>query len=67
MAGNNLPTVICCFCGEPELNDEALTLRVSAIEMGNEAQVLFAHKKCFVRSLHSSVPLHPALVGAVDE
>lgn len=67
MAGNNLSTVVCCFCGEPELSYEALTLRASALEMGDEAQVLFAHKKCFAQSLHSSVPLHPDFVGAVDE
>lgn len=67
MAGNNLSDVICCFCGEPERIDEALTLRANAIDMGDESQVMFAHKSCFARSLHSSVPLHPALVGALDE
>jgi len=62
MAGSNVISVICCFCGEPEIRGHAVLLRVSTLEMDDEVQELFAHKTCLIKALHPSFPLHPELV-----
>ena len=62
MAGSNVISVICCFCGEPEIHGNAVLLRASTLEMEDEVQELFAHKTCLTKVLHPSVPLHPELI-----
>jgi hypothetical protein len=58
MDGNKFNTVICCFCGEPEVHQEAILLKVVLPRMEDETQTLFAHTKCFRESMHPFVPLN---------
>jgi hypothetical protein len=61
MAGSNQTDVVCCFCGESEAELNAIRLLISAHEMDEELQTLFAHKACLGAAVHVSVPLHPAV------
>ena len=62
MAGSNVISVICCFCGKTETHKNAVLLRISTLEMEDEVQELFAHKTCLSKALHASIPLHPELI-----
>jgi hypothetical protein len=53
--------VCCCFCGRWLSDQIAVRIEVSTVEMGDESQVLFAHKTCLSEKIHPSVPLHPDL------
>ena len=55
-------TFVCCFCGQAILSNGIVQLRATTQEMGDEVQLLYAHKTHFRESLHSSIPLHPNFV-----
>lgn len=63
MDGNDQNMVYCCFCGWPLEYSKAVTLVLGSKEMGEERQTLFADKKCLVKVINPSVPLHPDLLG----
>jgi hypothetical protein len=62
MGGIKDEEVCCCFCGRWLSAQTAVRMEVSTVEMGDESQVLFAHKACLSEKIHSSVPLHPDLL-----
>jgi hypothetical protein len=59
MAGNYNSKLVCCFCGEIVISKEAVFINVfPSIEI-DEEQKLFSHKKCFAKTIHKSIFLHP--------
>lgn len=62
MAGIEDQNVRCCFCGHWLPAQDAVQLTITTKEMGDESQVIFAHKSCLVKRVHPSIPLHPDLL-----
>ena len=63
MDGSVTDPYICCLCGETVLVRDVVRLSVSTDEMGDQRQVLYAHKRCFADSVIPQVPLHPDLLS----
>ena len=60
MVGNsNKEKVVCCFCGETLLIENAALLIVQPNYLGDEKQQLFCHKNHFVEKIDKSIFLHP--------
>ena len=53
--------VVCCFCGVPLPEHEAVLVVVYPTSERDEAQNLYAHRRCLVERLRPEVPRHPAL------
>jgi hypothetical protein len=59
MDGKMNTDVCCCFCGKPLSRDLAVILAISLSQWQEEAQELYAHKSCLIKSVDPVVPLHP--------
>jgi hypothetical protein len=59
MVGNYNTKLVCCFCGETVSSNEAVFINVFPSVEKDEEQKLFSHKKCFVKTIHKSIILHP--------
>ena len=59
MVGNYNTKLVCCFCGETVSSNEAVFINIFPSVEIDEEQKLFSHKKCFVKTIHKSIILHP--------
>jgi hypothetical protein len=59
MVGNYNTKLVCCFSGETVSSNEAVFINVFPSVEKDEGQKLFSHKKCFVKTIHKSIILHP--------
>ncbi len=67
MDGNLNNKVICCFCGEEILLEEASILTIQPNIKSEEKQNLFCHKNHLVERIVKSIPLHPDFFEDEDE
>lgn len=63
---NKKELVICCFCGNTLYENKAALLLIYPEEDREEAQSLYAHKKCLVSKLDKNLVLHPSLEYDLD-
>lgn len=60
MAGNFNEKVICCFCGQSLLiNDAAVLVIQPSVKSEEEKQQLFCHRKHLVQCMSKEIFLHP--------
>ena len=51
MGGNFNNTIMCCFCGEAIILEEAVVLTIQSNYKNDEKQQLFSHKTCFIERM----------------
>jgi hypothetical protein len=54
-------TVVCCFCGEPIVEQKAVRMVIIPPDADDESQTLFCHRHHLRQHLDPRVPHHPAL------
>lgn len=66
MDGSLNNNVMCCYCGETILLENAVILTIQPSMENDEIQQLFSHKNCLVERMHKSVVLHPDIIDCED-
>ena len=53
--------VICCFCGMPLPEREAVLAVLYPTAERDEAQRVYSHRQCLTKLMRPELPRHPAL------